>query len=123
MLSITGEDRYVADYLYHEALTHLPDDHQQFLRRTSVLDQLSAPLCDAVLEDRRPEQLRALEARTSSWFRSTVDASGSVTTPCSASSSSVSSAESNPTSSSKLHLRAADWYESNGSPALALEHL
>ena len=23
----------------------------------------------------------------------------------------------------KLHLRAADWYESNGSPALALEHL
>jgi LuxR family maltose regulon positive regulatory protein len=23
----------------------------------------------------------------------------------------------------KLHLRAADWYESNGCPALALEHL
>ena len=23
----------------------------------------------------------------------------------------------------KLHLRAADWYEANGSPALALEHL
>ncbi len=23
----------------------------------------------------------------------------------------------------KLHLRAADWYESNGSPAMALEHL
>ena len=30
---------------------------------------------------------------------------------------------SSPTSSPKLHLRAADWYESNGSPALALEHL
>ena len=23
----------------------------------------------------------------------------------------------------KLHLRAADWYESNGSPAMAVEHL
>ena len=35
----------------------------------------------------------------------------------------MSFVESSPTSSPKLHLRAADWYESNGSPALALEHL
>ena len=35
----------------------------------------------------------------------------------------MSFAASSPTSSAKLHLRAADWYESNGSPALALEHL
>ena len=48
---------------------------------------------------------------------------GIATTRCSASFCSASSAESNPTSSEKLQLRAADWYESSGSPALALEHL
>ena len=35
----------------------------------------------------------------------------------------MSCAGSSPTSSTKLHLRAADWYEANGSPAMALEHL
>ena len=35
----------------------------------------------------------------------------------------MSFAGSSPTSITKLHLRAADWYESNGSPAMAVEHL
>ena len=35
----------------------------------------------------------------------------------------MSSYESSPTCVAKLHLRAADWYESNGSPAMAVEHL
>ena len=46
---ISGDDRYVADYLYRESLQQLPDDDQRFLRRTAVLDQLCAPLCEAVL--------------------------------------------------------------------------
>ena len=44
-----GDDRYVADYLYRESLMLLPKKTQRFLRRTAVLDQLCAPLCDAVL--------------------------------------------------------------------------
>ena len=48
-LTVSGDDRYVADYLYHESLVHLPEDVQRFLRRTAVLDQLSGPLCDALL--------------------------------------------------------------------------
>ncbi len=47
---IAGDDRYVADYLYSEALTKLPPDLLCFLRRSAVLDQLCAPLCDAVLD-------------------------------------------------------------------------
>lgn len=47
---VTGTDPYVADYLYREALIGQPEVIQQFLRRTAVLDQLSAPLCDAVLQ-------------------------------------------------------------------------
>ena len=41
--AISGDDRYVADYLYRESLQQLPDDDQRFLRRTAVLDQLCAP--------------------------------------------------------------------------------
>ena len=51
--AITGDDRYVADYLYREALSQQPKAIQRFLRRTAVLDQLCAPLCEAVLGARQ----------------------------------------------------------------------
>ena len=103
----------------------LPEGVQRFLRRTAVLDQLCAPLCDA---DPRRAGLRrrsfaTWRRRACSWSRWIVGAGGIATTRCSGSSCSASFAASSPTSSSKLHLRAADWYEANGSPALALEHL
>jgi LuxR family transcriptional regulator, maltose regulon positive regulatory protein len=45
-----GDDRLVADYLRDEVLTGLPPEHLSFLTRTSLLEELSGPLCDAVLE-------------------------------------------------------------------------
>jgi LuxR family maltose regulon positive regulatory protein len=45
-----GDDRLLADYLRSEILDHLPSDQLAFLTRTSVLDELCGPLCDAVLE-------------------------------------------------------------------------
>ena len=123
-LTISGADRYVADYLYRESLMQLPAGDQRFLRCTAVLDQLCAPLCDALLDEPGgQERLRNLEASSSflvpldrrrEWYRyhslfrefllgelRRVD----------------------PDVITKLHLRAADWYESNGSPAMAVEHL
>jgi len=44
----TGNDRYVVDYLVEEVLARQPDEIRSFLLRTSILDQLSGPLCDAV---------------------------------------------------------------------------
>jgi LuxR family maltose regulon positive regulatory protein len=44
-----GDDRLVADYLRDELLAGLPHERLRFLTRTSVLDDLSGPLCDAVL--------------------------------------------------------------------------
>ena len=41
-LTISGDDRYVADYLYRESLAELPEKTQRFLRCTAVLDQLCA---------------------------------------------------------------------------------
>jgi LuxR family transcriptional regulator, maltose regulon positive regulatory protein len=44
-----GDDRIVADYLTDALLADLPAEQVAFLQRTSVLDRLSGPLCDAVL--------------------------------------------------------------------------
>ncbi len=43
-----GNDRYVVDYLVDEVLAGQPGEVRQFLVRTSVLDRLCGPLCDAV---------------------------------------------------------------------------
>jgi LuxR family maltose regulon positive regulatory protein len=48
----SGDDRYVVDYLVEEVLQRLPDRVRSFLLRTSVLDRLSAPLCEAVTGER-----------------------------------------------------------------------
>jgi len=48
--SLSGSQRYILDYLIEEVFQRQPADVQDFLMRTSILDRLSAPLCDAVLE-------------------------------------------------------------------------
>lgn len=43
-----GSNRFVIDYLTDEVLARQSDELRQFLLRTSILDQLSGSLCDAV---------------------------------------------------------------------------
>jgi LuxR family transcriptional regulator, maltose regulon positive regulatory protein len=47
----SGGDRLMSEYLWYELLATLPERDIRFLRRTSVLERLSGPLCDAILED------------------------------------------------------------------------
>ncbi len=54
-----GRDRIVADYIRDELLAELPAEQRRFVRRTSILDTLSAPLCDAVLEHSRSAAMLA----------------------------------------------------------------
>ena len=89
-----------------------------------MLDQLCGPLCDAVLESSgAADQLRRLEASNSflvpldrrrEWYRYhglfREFLLGELR-------------RIEPDVVAKLHLRAADWYQANGSPVLALEHL
>ncbi|MET1019213.1 MAG: LuxR C-terminal-related transcriptional regulator, partial [Microterricola sp.] len=123
-VTISGDDRYVTDYLYRESLMRLPEDAQRFLRHTAVLDQLCAPLCDAVLgEPGAQSLLRSLEAsslfltpldRHREWYRYHALFREFLL-------GELRRVE--PEIITKLHLRAADWYESKRSPAMALEHL
>ena len=49
--SFTGSHHFVLDYLVEEVLQRQPGSVQAFLLRTSILDRLCGPLCDAVLAD------------------------------------------------------------------------
>jgi LuxR family transcriptional regulator, maltose regulon positive regulatory protein len=44
----TGDDRHIVDFLGAEVLAGMREPMRQFLLRTSVLDRLCAPLCEAV---------------------------------------------------------------------------
>jgi LuxR family transcriptional regulator, maltose regulon positive regulatory protein len=122
--TIAGDDRYVADYLYRETLARQPKAIQRFLRRTAMLDQLCGPLCEAVLaSSAAPTQLRRIEDhglflipldRQRQWYRYhglfREFLLGELR-------------RTEPDLVATLHQRAADWYEANGAPALAVEHL
>ena len=120
----TGSNRYVLDYLTDEVLSRQPQGLRDFLLRTSILNRLSGPLCDAVTgrEDGQGV-LEELEAAnlfliplddTRTWYRyhhlfgtllrhqlERKEGKGGV---------------------AELHERASDWFAANGYPEDALEH-
>jgi LuxR family maltose regulon positive regulatory protein len=61
--SFTGSNRYILDYLGEEVLTHQPQPIEEFLLRTSILNRLSGPLCDAVCfdKDEKPSDFNSRE--------------------------------------------------------------
>ena len=73
--TFSGSDRLVSDYLRSELLAHLPADDVRFLTRTAVLERLSGPLCDAVLEQSGSAEILESLAR-SNLFLVPLDAHG-----------------------------------------------
>ncbi len=62
--NLKGDNRYIADYLVDEVLARIPEDLQDFLLRTSVLKELTAPLCNFMLEvDYSQDMLEALDRK------------------------------------------------------------
>jgi len=123
-LTFSGDDRFIADYLYREALVKLPEHEQRFLRRTAVLDHLSGPLCDAVLggDDARIA-LRELAAsnaflvpldRRREWYRYHALFREFLL-------GELERAE--PDVIEGLRVSAASWFEEHGAPAVAVEYL
>ncbi len=119
---ITGDDRFLAEYLRFEHLSRLSPETLTFLRRSSVLDKLSGSLCDAVLETEasgpRLESMREsnlflvpLDDR-SEWYRYH-HLFGDLLRH------DLAQREANEIPA--LNRRAADWYEAHGDPESALE--
>ncbi|MBM7831231.1 LuxR family maltose regulon positive regulatory protein [Agromyces cerinus] len=122
--TVSGDDRYVADYLYRESLVTLPEHQQRFLRRTAVLDTISAPLCDAVLETHDAQSmLQELDAsnvfivpldRSRGWYRYHALYREFLLGEL---------RRLEPEALPELQSRAASWFELHGSPAMAIELL
>ena len=118
-----GDDRYIVDYLAEEVLARQPADVRDFLLRTSILDRLSGPLCDAVTgRGGGNAELAALERRNlflsplderRRWYRYHQLFADVLQTHLT---------EQHPGEVPDLHRRASAWYEHNGEPAAAVQH-
>lgn len=51
---VQGTQEYILDYLTDEVLRRQPEEVQTFLLQTSILDELNASLCDAVMGHEQP---------------------------------------------------------------------
>jgi LuxR family maltose regulon positive regulatory protein len=121
--AFTGSSRYVLDYLIEEVFEQQPAEMQDFLLKTSVLGQLTAPLCDAVAG--RTDSQNLLEAleqanlfivpldQSREWYRfhrlfvellrHRLNQAGDI-------------------SQTSLHQCASQWYRENGLTAEAIHH-
>jgi ATP/maltotriose-dependent transcriptional regulator MalT len=71
-MSFTGEHRFVLDYLSEEVLMQQPLIVQIFLLRTSILNRLSGPLCDAVTGQKGSQETLEMLEKANLGQRSTV---------------------------------------------------
>jgi LuxR family maltose regulon positive regulatory protein len=119
----SGSDRFVVDYLRAEVLAGLPRRTRVFLRRTSILDELDASVCDAVVGrhdsaavlsalSRQLQLVVALDGQGHRYryhhlladaLRADLEGQEPWLTP-------------------ELHLRASGWYESHGDRDPAIRH-
>ncbi len=118
-----GDDRHMADYLRAEFLARLSRGVVSFLTRTSMLERVNGPLCDAVLDiTGSADILESLEAsnlllvaldRKRHWYRYHRLFHDLLR-------SELERRE--PELVSELHARASVWYEANAMPEPAIEH-
>jgi LuxR family maltose regulon positive regulatory protein len=118
-----GDDRIVVDYVSEEFLVPVSKRRLEFLRRASVLDRLSGPLCDAVLERTgsatvlrdlsRSNMLLVSLDRQDEWFRFHALFREMLAAE-------LRRAE--PDAVSGLHRRASDWWSERGDWDRAIEH-
>jgi LuxR family maltose regulon positive regulatory protein len=118
-----GTHRHVLDYLIEEALCCQTEEIRKFLRRTSILDQLSPSLCEAVtgMEDSR-KYLQYLETNNlflisldeeRTWYRYHALFGELLKNQLT---------QIEPERVDDLHGRATDWYERNGFIQKAVDH-
>jgi LuxR family maltose regulon positive regulatory protein len=121
--TFTGSHRYILDYLIEEVFKQRSAEVQDFLLQTSILDWLSGPLCDAVVDRKGSQELlEQLEQanlflvpadQTRTWYRyhhlfsellrHRLRAPGTY-------------------DEALLHRRASQWFEAQGSLVDAISH-
>jgi LuxR family maltose regulon positive regulatory protein len=119
----SGDQRYILDYLVEEVLARQTAEVRDFLLRTSVLERLSAPLCNAVTAETNARAmldtlersnlfLIALDDRRQ-WFRYHHLFADVLRAHL---------REALPESEASLHLRASEWFAATAEPEAAIQH-
>src|SRR5512138_96972 len=127
LANLEGKSHYLSDFLAEEVLDHQPGEIRQFLLRSSILETLSGPLCEAVVKPdaqsgygavmlNRLEHanlfITALDEKHE-WFRFH---------PLFADFLREVQRQVNPAEIPALHKRAATWLEVNGNLDEAFQH-
>ena len=121
--AFSGEQKFIADYLTDEVLSRMDESVHEFLLQTSILERLSAPLCEAVTGNSNSQAMFEKLVNTnlfliplddtSTWFRYhalfadllrkrlLTDQPGQI---------------------HDLHRRASRWFATNGMVHLAIDH-
>ena len=118
-----GSNASIADYLLEDVLSRQPEPVRRFLLCTSVLSDLSGPLCDHLLESSDGHELLAHVERAHlflvpqdqdrTWFRYHALFSGFLRAQLS---------KTAPREAARLHRRAAQWWLTQNQPVRAIEH-
>jgi LuxR family maltose regulon positive regulatory protein len=121
--TFTGDDIFMGDYLRSELLDQISGAEVSFLTRTSVLDRMCGPLCDAILnEPGSAAVLERLEARNllvvpldrrREWYRYHHLLRELLRAELK---------RREPDLVQDLHFRAAMWFEANAMPEAAIDH-
>src|SRR5205085_11088361 len=130
--SFTGSHHFVLDYLVEEVLQQQSESVQTFLLRTSILDRLCGPLCDAVLLDPSASGQATLEYiehanlflvpldNERRWYRYHQLFADLLRQRLQQRSASSTGDERD--SVAELHMRASQWFEDNGLEIEAFHH-
>ncbi|MGK2955068.1 MAG: LuxR C-terminal-related transcriptional regulator [Solirubrobacterales bacterium] len=118
-----GDDRVVVEYLRDEFFDGMPEEQSQFLYRTSLLEELSGPLCDAVLERNDSAQVLSGLARTNTMVVP-LDRTDSLYRYHHLFSDMLQSElrHREPRAENGIHLRASRWYAEHGHLSRAVGH-
>jgi LuxR family maltose regulon positive regulatory protein len=121
--TFAGDDRYIVDYLAEEVLSRQLSHVRDFLLRTSILDRLSGPLCQAVTGNPASQDMLEHLARanlflvaldgTRRWYRYHHLFAEVLRTHL---------LEARPEEVADLHRRASRWYDETGDPVFAVRH-
>ncbi|SMG00219.1 Regulatory protein, LuxR:Tetratricopeptide TPR_4 [Burkholderia singularis] len=123
----SGSHRAIADYLAEDVLAHQSAEVREFLLRTSILRQLTTPLCQAL--DPSANCARVLgELEVANVFLTPVQSFSGDTEPAwryhrlFADFLQAQLHRQHPDEFARLHLLASGWYEAAGRPVPAIDH-
>ncbi len=107
--------RFLLDYVREEILMHQPPELQRFLLRTSILEQLTGPLCESVTEE-GGGQLKLASLLQANLFVSALDATATWYRyhPLFAETLRTLLQQQEPALVPELYRRASRWYEQHG---------